>query len=81
MECDNQAAMSMAANPAHHENTKHVEVDCHFIRDKVVQQVIQPKYVSTHHQLANILIKSLPVDKHQMLLTKMGALSKPPLTS
>ena len=64
LKCDNQAGISIAVNPVHHQKTKHVEVDCHFIRDKVSQGAIKPIYVSTHHQLAYILTKGLPVAKH-----------------
>lgn len=55
--CDNISAIALVTKPVFHASTKHIEVDYHFIREKVVNRDIAIKHNSTHDQVADIFTK------------------------
>jgi transposase InsO family protein len=58
--CDNVSAVYMTANPVHHKRTKHIEIDIHFVREKVALGEIRVLHVPSSHQFADIMTKGLP---------------------
>ncbi|KAM2695500.1 hypothetical protein EV1_039988 [Malus domestica] len=53
--CDNLSTIALAYNPVMHQRTKHIEVDVHFIRERVAKKLLQVQFVSSNDQFADIL--------------------------
>jgi histone deacetylase 1/2 len=55
--CDNLGATYLTANPVFHARTKHIEVDFHFVREKVAQGALDVRFVSSDDQVADAFTK------------------------
>jgi hypothetical protein len=73
--CDNVSALALASNPVYHARTKHIKVDYHFVREKVLNRDIALKFISTHDQIADVFTKGLSFARFLFLKSKLLVLA------
>ena len=61
--CDNLRSIQLAKNLVFHAQTKHIEVQYHFVCEQVLSSEVEIVYVLTDRQTANIFTKPLVLDK------------------
>ena len=70
--CDNKVVIPIAHNPILHDRTKYIEVDKHFIKEKIENVLICVSYVPSAQQVANILTKGLHKGQFELLVNKLA---------
>nr|GFB47971.1 putative reverse transcriptase, RNA-dependent DNA polymerase [Tanacetum cinerariifolium] len=70
--CDNKAAIQISENPVQHDRTKHVEVDRHFIKEKLEAGIIELPFVKSSDQLTDILTKAVGTDIFHKCLSTLN---------
>ena len=73
--CNNKAAISIAHDPVQHDRTKHIEIDWHFIKEKISSGLLCTSYVKTGDQLADVLTKGLSSRDFIPIISKLGMIN------
>ena len=74
---DNKSAEALASNPKYHSQTKHIELDLHFVREHIAKKELVVEHVSSSSQLADVLTKLLGFDHFVYMRDKLNVCPRP----
>ncbi|GKF31745.1 ribonuclease H-like domain-containing protein, partial [Tanacetum coccineum] len=75
--CDNVSAIYLTTNPVQHQQTKHIEIDIHFVRDMVTRGQVRVLHVPSRYQYADIFTKGLPTALFEEFRVSLSVRSLP----
>ncbi|KAH9785453.1 retrovirus-related pol polyprotein from transposon RE1 [Citrus sinensis] len=75
--CDNNGAAALATNPVYHARTKHIELDVHFIREKVTSKQVEIKYVPNEWNIADVLTNLMAYSFFNYYRDKLNVVPRP----
>ncbi|KAL6315423.1 hypothetical protein AAG906_000537 [Vitis piasezkii] len=64
----------LSANPILHARTKHIELDLYFVREKVIQKLIDVRHVPSSDQTTDLFTKAIPSSRFSLLRSKLRVL-------
>jgi hypothetical protein len=72
LQVDNEAAIKLSKNPELHRRTKHIRIRHFYVREQVIEGLLEIKKVSTEFQLADVFTKALHKPRFQLLIKELG---------
>lgn len=72
---NSKSTIQIIVNPIFYERTKCIEVDCHFIREKIQGVLVKTKYIPAKEQPADLITKRLNKTQHNVLMSKLGIIN------